>query len=136
MNIFINRGCGCCNSMPSFPPPRMNCCGFMPGCFGFGFNSCMSNSMMTGLGFGVGMMTGGLLFNAMPSIIKGIGQAGSWLWNKAIAPASSWLWNKAIAPAGRWIGKTVARGATSLANGVKNLWNKVFQKKSTKTEKS
>lgn len=127
------------------------CCSFnsfSPGCFGYGFGCGGGNSFMTGAGIGLGFAAGMAVLPALPAIFKGIGKGCSWLWNNTIAPIGkgignccNWLWNKAIAPAGKGIAN-VAVGAWNgikavgnwIGKGCKNLWNKMFHRKSTKAE--
>ena len=114
--------------------------GFSPSCFGYGFNTCSGNPFMFGAGVGLGCAVGMAALPVLPSIFKGIGKGCSWLWNKAIVPAfkgigqgCSWLWNKAIKPAGVAIGKGIASAAKWVGNGIKNVWNSIFHKKSKKS---
>ena len=78
----------------------------MNSCFGFGFNNPLPFFAM-----GIGFAAGYALMPALPGIFKGIGQGFS------------------------WVCKGVAKGASAVAKGVKNLWNKIFHKKS-KTAKT
>jgi len=110
------------------------CCGggmYMNSCFGFGYGGFGS-----GLGIGIGYAAGMALIPMMPAIFKGIGSGLSWFGSKVIAPAASFAWNNIFKPAGKgiwsgmkWVGNTVAKGATAVAKGVSNLWNKIFHKK-------
>jgi len=83
------------------------------------------------------MAAGMMLAPALPAVFKGIGKACSWVWNKAISPvfklvgkAASFVWNKALVPAGKAVWNGVKSAAKWIGNGVKNLWNKIFHKKS------
>lgn len=49
-------------------------------------------------------------YRGLGAVIHWVGQAGKWLWNKALKPAgkaigqaASWVWNKGISPAASWI---------------------------------
>ena len=81
--------------------------GFINSCFNFGYGG-FGNGLGIGLGFAAGMA----LIPMMPTIING-------------------LWSGM-----KWVGNTVAKGAKAVAKGVSNLWNKVFHKKSSKSEKA
>ena len=80
---------------------------FMNSCFNLGFGGFGG-----GLGLGVGYAAGMALVPLFPTIIRGIGNAAV------------------------WVGKGVAKGACAAAKGAKNLWNKIFHKKSSKSEKA
>lgn len=120
---------GSCNSFGSFSP----------GCFGYGFNPmCGNNPFLFGAGAGLGMAAGMML----PDIVKGVGKACTWGFNTLIKPAFNFLgnagkfvWNKAIVPAAKgvwsgikWAGNAIWDGMKWIGNGVKNLWNKIFGK--------
>ncbi len=67
---------------------------FTPGCFGFGYaNHCCTNPFAVGAGIGLGFAAGMTLIPLLPSVFKGIGNACSWTWNKAIKPAFQWIGN-------------------------------------------
>ena len=76
-NTFINCGRHSMsihsNSYSSF-----GCCGFGPGCFGFGFNPVCGNPFAFGAGAGLGYAAGMML----PGVLTGIGRGVAWLWNK------------------------------------------------------
>ena len=111
-------GCGCCGG-GMFG---------MSSCFGFGFYNPAPF-----LAMGAGFAMGSALAPALPSIFKGIGQGFAWFGSKVIAPAAKGAW-KGISSAACWVGKGIAKGASAVAKGAKNLWNKIFHKK-PKTEK-
>ena len=120
--ITSSRHMGCYN------PLMMGGVGFTgASCFGWGYGGCCGDTfntkpMMFGIGMGIGCGLGALLVNNFPAICKGVGQAATWVWNKAfpaigkgIGQAASWMWNKAF-PA---IGKGIGQAATW-------VWNKAF----------
>ena len=116
---YPGYSCGCCNG-GMFG---------MNSCFGFGFNNPLPFFAM-----GIGFAAGYALMPALPGIFKGIGQGLSWFGSKVIAPAAVGAW-KGISSAASWVGKGVAKGASAVAKGVKDLWNKIFNKKA-KTAKT
>lgn len=124
------------------------CCngGYMNSCFGIGY-------MGGGTGFGLGMAAGMALVPALPAFFNWMGKTAlPFAWNSIIKPVGI-----AIGSAAAWAGKGIAKGATAVysavikpfydkvlvpigegigsaatavASGVKNLWNKIFHKKS------
>ena len=107
-------GCGCC---------RGGMFG-MNSCFGFGFYNPVPFFAM-----GTGFMAGIALAPELPSIFKGIGKGLAWFGTRIIAPAAVGAW-KGVSSAASWIGNGIAKGASAVANGVSNIWNKIFHKKS------
>ena len=112
--------------------------GFINSCFNFGYGG-FGNALGIGLGYAAGMA----LVPALPAIFKGIGNGLKWLGTDVIIPSATFMWNSVLKPAGnavwsgmKWVGNTVAKGAKAVAKGVSNLWNKVFHKKSSKSEKA
>ncbi len=108
--------------------PGNCCCGsYMNSCFGYGYGGFGG-----GLGFGVGLAAGMAMVPLMPVAIKGIWSGIKWFGSKVIAPAAKGVWSGI-----KWAGNTIAKGACAVAKGVKNLWNKIFHKKSkSKAEKA
>ena len=128
----------------------MHMCGnqFSAGIFGYGFpqcnnmffNPCCMN-LSCGIGQGLGFALGSACISFMPQIIKGVGNACSFVWNRGILPGAKWIgngisnaWSKGIVPTAKWIENGVAKGCKVIKNGVVNCWNKIFHKNTEKTE--
>ncbi len=124
VNISIknyNAGGGCCGTGNIFGAPYMGGA-YYGGCCCGGGSGISDKAALTALGIGAGI---GLLASPLGGpILKGIGNAASWTWNKAIKPAATWTFNNILKPVGQgiaWCGKQVGNAFAYVGKGIANL---------------